>query len=324
MRIYRVFSIKDSFLKNCPPEKCAEIAPFFQVQNLFNHIEVNNIYLHSNHINSILLDENTLSKIKLNLKIKYNIVPDQDKLLSESIPFDTKKINKYSVSNTDDILITIKEHMQQDHIKKLIRLKREHQRESIIKKELIRSKVHSDFDPLFLNKKIVSIDFEYYNLNVYEVGVSTYDNGVQTNNHYLINENYINKKTKPDRQFMFKFGETDIIPEIMISSIISEHLKNVDYILAHGYSNDYLILKKYGLDLEKEERLKILDTALYYKKHFQPEQGNAFNLKTMLNMFNIDSESLHNAGNDAAYTLSLMMDMHKNIKNKKTYKVKNN
>ena len=51
----------------------------------------------------------------------------------------------------------------------------------------------------------------------------------------------------------------------MISSIIENHLKDVNYLLAHGYSNDYLILKKYGLDLEKEDKLKIDFYTAYVK-----------------------------------------------------------
>lgn len=325
MRIYRVFSIKDNFLKNCPNEKCKEIAPFFQLKNLFKNIEIKNMYLSSNHINSILLDEDALEKIRLIAKLKYNIVPDEEKLMFESLEFNQKEFKKFNVNDQNEVLQIIKDHMEQDHIKKLKLAKREQQRESILKKELIKSKLESKFDFNFLNKKIVSIDFEYFNLDVYEIGVSTYYEGEKTYNHYLINENYINKKTEPEKQFKFKFGNTEIIPEIMISAVIQDHLRDVDYILSHGYSNDYLILKKYGLDLEKEDKLKILDTVLYYQKHFNNKQVNALTLKSMLNMFNIESTLLHNAGNDSAYTLDLMLEMHRRIKHPSSgFKFKNN
>lgn len=314
MQLYRIFSIKDNFLKNCPPEKCKEIAPFFQLQNLFSSLEIKNIYINSNHINSILLDEEALQKIKLLSKLKYNLSPDEQSLKTEALNFDPKKFTQYSVNGTEQVLSIIKEHMEQDHIKRLIKLRKEQQRESVIRKELLKSKVDVNFDYNFTNKKIVSIDFEYTNLDVYEIGVATYENDNITYNHYLIQENFVNKKTDPEKQFKFKFGNTEIIPEIMISSIIENHLKDVNYLLAHGYSNDYLILKKYGLDLEKEDKLKILDTVLYYQKHFDPQQGNALNLKTMLKLFNIEANLLHNAGNDAAYTLDLMLEMHRRLK----------
>jgi hypothetical protein len=309
-----VFSIKDNFLKNCSNERSREISSFFQLKNLFKNIEIKNMYLSSNHINSILLDEDAVEKIRLISRMKYNIIPDEEKLMLESLEFNPKEFKKFIVNDQNEVLQLIKEHMQQDHIKKLKLAKREQQRESLLKKELIKSRLESKFDLDFLDKKIVSVDFEYFNLDVYEIGVSTYYNGEKTYNHYLINENYINKKTEPEKQFKFQFGKTEIIPEIMISSVIQDHLKEVDYILSHGYSNDYLILKKYGLDLEKENKLKILDTGLYYQKHFDKNQVNALNLKSMLNIFNIESTLLHNAGNDSAYTLDLMLEMHNRIK----------
>lgn len=325
MRIYRLFSIKENFLKNCEQENSKKMSAFFQLENLFKNLEIKNIYVKKDHINSILLDQEAIDKIKLYSKIKFNIVPDEIGLISDSIEYDKNKFNKLKVNNPDDVLSIIKEHMDQDHIKKLKRVKKDQQKSSVIKKELMRSRINTDFDKDFLNKKVVSIDFEYFNLDVYEIGVATLENGKLNYNHYLIEENFINKKTKPDKQFMFNFGESEIIPEIMISSIISNHLDNVDYLLSHGYSNDYLILKKYGLDLEKEEKLQITDTVLYYQKHFNKEQGNALNLKAMLNIFNIESKILHNAGNDAAYTLELMLEMHNRIKAPTTQlKFKNN
>lgn len=140
MQLYRIFSIKDNFLKNCPPEKCKEIAPFFQLQNLFSNLEIKNIYINSNHINSILLDEEALQKIKLLSKLKYNLSPDEQSLKTEALNFDPKKFTQYSVNGTEQVLSIIKEHMEQDHIKRLIKLRKEQQRESVIRKELFKIK----------------------------------------------------------------------------------------------------------------------------------------------------------------------------------------
>jgi hypothetical protein len=126
----------------------------------------------------------------------------------------------------------------------------------------------------------------------------------------LIKENYVKKKTKPELQFMFNFGDTTIIPEASIASVIKEHLVEADYLLLHGHSNDYLILRKYGLDMEKEEKMKIMDTILYYKKFFNPEQGDALTLKRMLHVFDIEPSNMHNSGNDADFTLKLFSEMH--------------
>jgi len=322
MKLYRICSIKDIFLKDLPTAKRKEAATFFHLENLYSNVHLKHIYMSKNHINSILIDEDGLSKIQLLTKLKFGVTPDIDDIRNEACPFNVNTIDKFTVNEPGQVTNIIKNHMKQDHIQKIIHLKKEALRESAIKKEILRSKIYNAHDKDFINKKTVSIDFEYINLNVFELGVSVHENGIIKNYHYLIKENYIHKKTKPDLQFKFKFGQTEIIPETMMSSIIKHHLNNADYLLLHGHSNDYLILRKYGLDLEQEEKIKIKDTILYYKKYFEPEQGDALTLQKMLRTFDIKPINMHNSGNDAAFTMELFIEMHKRVEiaSKKIYK----
>ncbi len=310
MNLFRIYSIKDNFMKAFKPEDRKESAYFYNLQTLFNSIKIENLYISNNHINSILVDEDALSKIQVFTKLKFGVSVDKDSFMSDVVKFDPENHIKFNIKEPSDVKKVIKNHMNQDHIQKIVKLKKDSLRESAVKKEILKSKIYNSHDKNIKDKKIVSIDFEYMNLDVFEIGVSVQENGEQKHYHYLIKENYTKKKTKPDLQFKFNFGETEIIPEIMISDIVKFHLKDSDYLLLHGHSNDYLILRKYGLDLEQEKKIKIMDTILYYKKYFSPNQGDAYTLKRMLYLFNMEPKDMHNSGNDAAFTLKLYLEMH--------------
>lgn len=310
MNLYRIYSIKDVFMKQFSPDLRKVAAPFFHLQSLFSNLHIENLYMSTYHINSILIDEDGLSKIQLFSKMKFGKHTSLAEISKEACVYNEDEFTKFKIKNPHDVTAIIKTHMRQEHIQKIIRLKKETLREAAVKKEILRSRIYNDYDKSFHNKKTVSIDFEYINLDIFELGISVYEDGKQSSYHYLIKENYVKKKTKPELQFMFNFGNTKIIPESDIASIIKKHLVDSDYLLLHGHSNDYLILRKYGLDMEKEEKMKIMDTILYYKKFFNPEQGDALTLKRMLHIFDIDPSNMHNSGNDADFTLKLFSEMH--------------
>ena len=254
MNLYRIYSIKDVFMKQFSPDLRKVAAPFFHLQSLFSNLHIENLYMSTYHINSILIDEDGLSKIQLFSKMKFGKHTSLAEISKEACVYNEDEFTKFKIKNPHDVTAIIKNHMRQEHIQKIIRLKKESLREAAVKKEILRSRIYNDYDKSFHNKKTVSIDFEYINLDIFELGISVYEDGKQSSYHYLIKENYVKKKTKPELQFMFNFGNTKIIPESDIASIIKKHLVDSDYLLLHGHSNDYLILRKYGLDMEKEEK----------------------------------------------------------------------
>jgi hypothetical protein len=310
MNLYRIYSIKDVFMKQFSPDLRKVAAPFFHLQSLFSNLHIENLYMSTNHINSILIDEEGLFKIQDFSKSKFGKQTSIDDISKEACVYNKDEFTKFEITNPHDVTTIIKNHMRQEHIQDIIKNKKESLREAAVKKEILRSRIYNDHDHDFYHKKTVSIDFEYINLDVFEFGVSIYEEGKQTSFHYLIEENYVNKKTKPELQFMFNFGETEIIKESAIESILKQHISGADYLLLHGHSNDYLILRKYGLDMEQETHMKIMDTILYYKKHFVPTQGDALTLKRMLHIFNLEPLNMHNSGNDADFTLKLFIDMY--------------
>lgn len=217
-------------MKQFPSEVRKEAAPFFHLQSLFSNLHIENLYMSTNHINSILIDEDGLSKIQLFAKMKFGRHTSIDEISKEACVYNDDEFTKFKITNPQDVTAIIKNHMRQEHIQKIIRLKKESLREAAVKKEILKSRIHNAYDKNFYKKKTVSIDFEYINLDVFEVGISVYENGQQSSHHYLIQENYVKKKTKPELQFMFNFGDTQIIPEADISKILKQHLEGADYL----------------------------------------------------------------------------------------------
>lgn len=287
-----------------------EVSAFFRLENIFNIANICNLYISNNHVGSIFVDESALHRIKDKAVSNYGIDIEVDSISTEAISYNKKNQTEFHLKSPSDVVDVIKNHVQQDHIQQMIKERKEELKISALKKEVLRSRIYNDHDNKFHDKRTVSIDFEYYNLDVFEIGISIYENGVSTNYHYLIKENYVNKKTKPDLQFKFHFGETVIIEESDINSILKKHFTSADYLLLHGHSNDYLILKKYGFDIEEDNNIMIMDTILYYQKYFNPKQGDALTLKQMLYIFDIEPKDMHNSGNDAYFTLELFLKMY--------------
>lgn len=321
MNLYRIVVAKDIFSKCSDPSVKKEIAVQFQLTNLFDKLNITDFYFSKHHESSIMIDEDAIEKLQLLTLMNYKQKISLDDLISEGNEFNPDDYSHFKVKSSEEVISIMKEHMQQDHIQKIKEFKREAAKKSSKRKELLKSRIHNQIDRNIAYKKVVSIDFEYINLDVFEFGISIHQNDVIKNYHYLVEENYVNKKTNPELQFKFEFGETKIIPEHLIALVLKEHLDDADYLLLHGHSNDYLILCKYGLDLNKEENLKIMDTILFYKEHFNKYKGEAANLKKMLSEFGIESRNLHNSGNDAVMTLKLFMEMHRQKVHKSHLKV---
>lgn len=325
MKIYRIVVAKDIFTKSIPQENKKEVrkavASLFQLDNLFDSMGINDFYISNNHASSIMINEDALSKIQLLSTMNYGVPNVLNQLSLEAKEFNDSEYSHFDVKSSSDVISIMKEHMQQEHIKQIKELQKEAAKQSGMRKILVRSKMTNKVDRNLHHKKTVCIDFEYSNLDVFEFGITTYENSELSHNHYLIKENYIHKKTSPELQFKFGFGESNMVNESQVESIIKNHLKDADYLLFHGHGNDYLILCKYGFELEKAENLKMIDTIHFYQDNFKQRKGDAANLKKMLYEFNIPHENLHNSGNDAAFTMELFLEMHRRITHKRSFKV---
>jgi hypothetical protein len=162
------------------------------------------------------------------------------------------------------------------------------------------------------NLRILSMDFEYdqnKDFQISECGMSTYFNGDIVHEHYIVAGNYENKKHY-NLQFKFKFGESQIITMASLLKIIQSRISKADYIVGHGVAAEYLVLKHYGFKLAEMSNIAGLDTQKIFasKFHYETEHKH-LSLGDMLSLLAIPYESLHNAGNDAAYALHALIKM---------------
>lgn len=178
--------------------------------------------------------------------------------------------------------------------------------------EELKKRLYSPLPNSISSSKLVAIDFEYdQNKNhlIFECGITKYANGQLQYEHYLIEENYKNKKDY-ELQLQFQFGKSTIVSMENLFVILNSVLKETDYLIGHCVFSEYLVLKYHGLDIFEFKQLTCMDTQKIYNAHFifNP-QYSQISLLNLLSIFDISPEHLHNAGNDAAYTMMAFMKM---------------
>ena len=181
----------------------------------------------------------------------------------------------------------------------------------------------------------VSVDveaFEYNQRLITEVGISTLDtkdlvgiqSGVRGSNwvgnirshHFRVREHahLLNKKHVKGCPGKFDFGESRWISIKDMSAVLEKYchpawlsLYGEMYkvvLVGHDVSADIRYFNKIGLDIV-EVVSDCLDTSDLYKA--SNRDNKQYSLSTLLLRYEIAARNLHNAGNDARYTLSVMV-----------------
>lgn len=159
------------------------------------------------------------------------------------------------------------------------------------------------------SKKIVCIDVEQheYTKKITEVGISTYSHETRevSTVHYIIEEYYHHRNGKrvADNKDNFNYGSSKMISIVELKDILNSHTRGACFIAGHAFSNDIQMLG----EILTIKGIKILDTQYFAKYYFKDPQ--TFSLETLLKTFKIYYENLHNAGNDAYYTLQCLLSM---------------
>ncbi|KAI9487727.1 MAG: hypothetical protein EXX96DRAFT_535855 [Benjaminiella poitrasii] len=176
----------------------------------------------------------------------------------------------------------------------------------------------------------ISIDIEAYELDhsiLLEIGWSMYDskNKKLMDQHY-INSNYRHLKNErfvADQKEKFLFGTS---VWCTMKQALIELRKDLDWavqrdggfiLVGHGLDSDikYLRNEKFHwptvdgnetLDVEDSAKITILNTDTIYAASIN-DLHNPPSLGRTLELLNIETWNLHNAGNDAHYTLLLLM-----------------
>jgi hypothetical protein len=230
--------------------------------------------------------------------------------INRTIDIDCMIINTYH--SFKDIMAQVKIIMATDEGKERNRQFFIQQRRSKKEREEIKERLYSPLPKSISLNKLIAIDFEYdQNKNhlIFECGITKYFNGHFQYEHYLIEENYKNKKDY-ELQLQFQFGNSIIVSMEHLLIILDNVLQETDYLIGHCVFSEYLVLKYHGLDILNFKQLTCMDTQKIFNAHFifNP-QYSQISLLHLLSLFDITPENLHNAGNDAAYTMMVFMKM---------------
>jgi len=159
------------------------------------------------------------------------------------------------------------------------------------------------------NKRLLCIDvesFEYDHSKIIEIGFCVWHNNHTVYHHYVVAENakYRNSKFVPDNREHFLFGVTSCISMSDIMVLLINEANKCDYVVGHAVDGDIAWLSNHGYT----NTLNVFDTSLIARciKDFHKRTPS---LKDLIIHFGESPDYLHNGGNDAAYTMSVLKSM---------------
>ncbi|KAG2237775.1 hypothetical protein BDF21DRAFT_438033 [Thamnidium elegans] len=201
--------------------------------------------------------------------------------------------------------------------------------------KLCDAKALKDFGHKLVRDKrnvFISIDIEAYEMNhsiLLEIGWSMYDARTDKflDQHYAIDsyKHLTNGKFVDDQKMRFSFGTT---VWCSLKQAFKELRKDLDWaverdggfiLVGHGLDSDIKYLKERKflwptahksetLEVEESAKIVTLNTDIIYGASIN-DMHNPPSLGRTLNILNIENWNLHNAGNDAHYTLLLLLKL---------------
>ena len=158
--------------------------------------------------------------------------------------------------------------------------------------------------------KLFSLDLEFWegtSKDVTEVGVATYDTNTGEMKAYhftpLETLHMRNGKWVPDNKDRFDYGQTEVLPLDTVMNRVVELVSDATHLVGHAFSNDAPFLLQCGYFA----RQPVLDTQTYAKFYFLNPQP--MNLHRVSDGLRLRPRYLHNAGNDAVFTLKSLLKM---------------
>lgn len=310
-------------------EKKVAIIQFFNVNNLIEKLNINVIYTSDNHP-PLLLSEKDINFVFSKASESFNLPFEISSFYEGKMPL--LKIEQsegiaHQVRTKEDLDLVLSNHSEsssygkKEQEKESIKKAQKERKVAILQAEIDarKEKEKAEFNRAtnllrdFVNEKVVSIDFEFFitkdeTHEPTELGISINEDGKINTYHFLIKENYLRKKNKA-LQNKFNFGETQVISQAQIPTMIEHALQDAKYVLFHEQREESKIFEQLGISIPTH--IDILDTQLCYKRYFR-EKGslpNGEKLENLLSLFKIQAQDLHNAGNDAYFTLILLQKM---------------
>jgi hypothetical protein len=174
-----------------------------------------------------------------------------------------------------------------------------------------------DDKKLFISIDTESYEFEHDKLTEFGWSIFKKNGEIIKNRHLIVKENmeYHNKVYVPDNRDHYNFGKSEIKELKEIIRELNEDLKKVNYIVGQGINNDIKDLKEINVDISKYKKMRAttvyeygiietMDLYMGYNTCYKHAK-----LEDELNNLNISYERLHNAGNDAYYTMKFFVEV---------------
>jgi len=136
--------------------------------------------------------------------------------------------------------------------------------------------------------------------------------------HAIVEEylSYHNGRYVPDNKNNYNFGKSEIVKLKDIYKELKNDFNQVNYLVGHGINNDIRFLKKIQVDVSKFKKMNgnsskiddygIIETMDLFSGFFLTKPVG---LEKSLRRLEIPYRSLHNAGNDAYYTMQVFLEI---------------
>jgi hypothetical protein len=314
MSFYSISQFRGAFNESVSKARLAEVerdnirkefAQYIAIKNIFSEQVISTVYV--SYDSKFYVDFVGYAELVYAILVKFDLTIEP---VYQSVDIDCIVVNAYE--SFDDVVNQVKEALNsQEAIAKKEAIHLLAQQKNKERKDLMK-KLSTPLPLSLHDSKLLAIDFEYdqnKNQLVFECGITKSLNGQVVYEHYLVAENYKTKKNY-ELQLQFHFGESKVVSMAELVLILRQSLAESDYLVGHCLLSEYLVLEHYGLHIFDFEQLKCLDTQSVFQEKFNSGFTHSnLSLNNMLALFDIFPTHLHNAGNDAAYTMLVLMKM---------------
>jgi len=220
-----------------------------------------------------------------------------------------RKLNHFIWQKYERQIIEIQEELRQYGAKEIQNARNE-RREASEKRRAEELNIVFEIDQLSSESTFLTVDMERYEFNqnlTLEVGICFGNASTLHASHYIVEENQVlrNGKHCPDKRENFNFGTSKILPLDTIMDILLSRVESSDHIIGHGFENDKIFLRQdVVIAMEKKG---VINAQIAYKMIMYKQSVSS--VGTICKEMNIQTDNLHNAGNDAAYTFQYFMEL---------------
>ena len=306
MKLYNTTELKRAVQRQNPEKDKDAISMFFGNKNYYDHFMLEKVYFDNEHINVNYIEEDFVLKLVMLAKLNMGLSVNLNKIAFVKMK---PTISVFKCNGHQQYLEISK--MKYREVFETVKKRKLDKKENIAYKTAERACLDFDIN----TTKIMSLDFEFFGTNatidnVSEAGIAISNKGTVMYNHYIIKEPEKNKSEKKLKlQGKFNFGSSIYITQDELKVIIINELQKTHYLVSHSINSEANILKRSKINLEQ---LKLLDTTDLQRNFKSIDKAT---LKNHLTYHEIPFHHLHNAGNDAAYTLQLVLKMKQNYGN---------